>query len=69
MAPLGTTQMLPPEPRVRFEPGHSVVSQSNLASVWKRPYHQLPENRIGALPWIQETPASSALVPLEVLAM
>ena len=69
MAFLGTTQRLPPEPGVRSEPGHREVSQSNLASAWKRPYHQLPENRIGALPWMKETPASSALVLVDFLLM
>ena len=49
--------------------GHRNVPQSNFASLLKRPYHQLPENRIGLLPWMKETPASSALRPLDFLSM
>ncbi|GAB3892690.1 hypothetical protein GCM10029964_067900 [Kibdelosporangium lantanae] len=66
--PFGTTHMLPADPDAM--PGHSVEPHwKSLMFLTSRPYHQLPLTMIGYLPWMNDRPMSSALVPAESLLM
>lgn len=61
----GTTHRLPDEPRLSWLSGNGKTPKSKVEiSSTKRPYHQLPETKIGAVPLMKDTPASSALMPV-----
>src|SRR5690606_5632558 len=66
----GTTQRLPDEPSDRSAPGKAVMVQSKpVASATKRPYHQEPDTKMGEVPLMNDTPASSALTEETSFAM
>ncbi len=66
----GTTQRFPPEPGCSLPPGKVKMPHwKPFTSFTNRPYHQLPEIMIGALPPMNSSPMASAFCPAESLAI
>ena len=62
--------MLPADPGESSASGNRNVPHSkSVISFTNRPYHQLPEKKIGYSPLMKPTPASSAFRPLESVEM